>query len=145
VRALGTDLIPQVSGLFGPTAGASIASDPAFGAILDETQRRIQANQAAQGRPGAETDLRLQDAFLRTGTDLLSRQRGDLLSALNFGQGSAAQTGVSGINTAGRTGDLLTQIASAQGAAGLAGAQARAQGTQNVLNTALGLGGLIFG
>jgi hypothetical protein len=142
--ALGTDLLPQAQGLFGPTAGASIAQDPALQALLDESQRRIQASQAAQGRPAGETDVLLQDAFLRTGSDLLSRQRSDLLSALGVGQASAAQTGVSGINTAGRTGDLLTQIANAQAAGQVGAAQAGAAGTQNVVNL-LGQGlGLLF-
>ena len=137
----GTDLIPQAQRLFGPTAGASIASDPALVALQDEAERRILAGQAARGRVDAgETAPMLQDAFLRTGADLLSRQRGDLLSALGLGQASAAQTGVSGIGTAGRTGDLLSQIANAQ-SAGLIGAQgAKSQGLSNILS--LGSAGL---
>ena len=145
VGALGIDLLPQVQNLFGPTAGQSITQDPALQALLNESQRRIQATQAAQGRPGAETDMMLQDAFLRTGSDLLSRQRGDLLSALGMGQASAAQTGVSGINTAGRTGDLLTQIANAQAGGLVGGAQARAAGTGNIVNLLGQLGGMFAG
>lgn len=134
VGALGTDLLPQVQQLFGPSAGESITQDPALQALLNESQRRIQAVQASQGRPAQETDVLLQDAFLRTGADLLSRQRGDLLSALGMGQSSAAQTGVSGLQTAGRTGDLLTQIANAQASGIIGSQQAGAAGTGNVLN-----------
>jgi len=145
IQALGLDLIPQVQNLFGANAGESLVQDPALQALLNETQRRIQAGQSATGRPTGETNAMLQDAFLRTGTDLLSRQRGDLLSALGIGQSSAAQTGVSGINTAGRTGDLLTQIANSQAAGMVGGAQARAQGTGQMLGTGLNLLGMFLG
>lgn len=142
VAALGTDLIPQVQGLFGENAGQSILNDPALKALQDDAERRILAAQAARGRTGAgETPAILQDAFLRTGADLLSRQRGDLLSALGVGQSSAAQTGFSGVNTARGTGDLLTQIANAQTAGALGGAQARSQGLGNLIN----LGASAFG
>lgn len=142
VGALGTDLLPQVQTLFGAGAGEAIMQDPALQALLDESQRRIQAQQSAQGRPLAETDILLQDAFLRTGSDLLSRQRGDLLSALGIGQASAAQTGASGVGTASSVGNLLTQIANAQAGGTVGAAQAQAAGTQNLLNTGLGLLGL---
>ena len=145
VNALGIDLLPQIQGLYGPTAGQSITQDPALQALLDESQRRISAQQSAQGRPFAETDMLMQDAFLRTGSDLLSRQRSDLLSALGIGQASAAQTGASGVGTASSVGNLLTQIANAQAGGTIGAAQARAAGTGNILGTGLQLLGLGLG
>ena len=145
IQALGTDLIPQVQSLYGANVGESISQDPALQALLDESQRRITGMQSAQGRPLGETDMLLQDAFLRTGSDLLSRQRGDLLSALQFGQSSAAQQGVSGINTGRDIGSYLTQIANAQGGAQIAGAQARSAGLNNLLNLGGQIAGMFFG
>lgn len=152
VQALGVDLMPQVGALFGPESQiGDITQDPANQAILNEVQRRVQAQQSAGGRPAVETGQFLQDALLRTSSDLLqreraeqSRQRSDLLGALQFGQSSAAQTGVSGIQTGQNVGNLLTQIANAQAAGGIGAAQAQAQGAQNLLQTGAGIAGMIW-
>jgi len=130
-QALGLDLLPQVQQLFGP--GADITQDPASQAILNEVQRRVQAQQSAAGRPADETGQLLQENLLRVGSDILGRQRQDLLSALQFGQSSAAQSGVSGVQSAASQGDLLTQIANAQAAGALGGATARGQGLSNII------------
>ena len=141
VKELGLDLLPQIPLLFGGSTKESIINNPVFNSLFDEAQRRIEARQGASGRPFAETSQFLQDAFIRTGADLLSRERADLLSALNFGQSSAAQTGVSGVNTAGQVGDLLTQIANSQGAGLITAANAKSQGVGNILD----FGGKIIG
>lgn len=135
-------LIPQAEGLFGSNAATSIINDPAFGALADEAERRIMASQAARGRLGTEeTPIMLQDALLRTGVDLLGRQRGDFLSALGLGSGVATNLASVGGQSAAQGGDLLTQIANAQ-ASGLQGqAMAKQQGFGNLLGLgALGVG-----
>ncbi len=131
-------LIPQAEQLFAPDAGTAIVQDPAFGALADEAERRIMASQAARGRFGAgETPIMLQDALLRTGVDLLGRQRGDFLNALGLGVGVAGNQ----VQAANQGGSLLSQIANAQ-ASGLQGqALAKRQGFQDLL----GLGGLGLG
>lgn len=141
VSALGTDLLPQVSSLFGASAGESILNDPVLQSLQGDAERRILQNQAVQGRLSTqETSNALQDAFLRSGLGLLSQQRGDLLGALGMGQASAAQTGVSGAQTGANVGNLLTQIGNAQAAGLIGGQQARSQG----LNNLIGLGSMAF-
>jgi hypothetical protein len=138
----GTNLIPQAQNLFGPNAAQSVLNDPVLQSLQNQAEQRILAGQSARGRVNTgETEPILQDAFLRTGADLLSRQRGDLLNAIGLGQSSSAQTGVSGVDNAGRTGDLLTQIANSQTSAGLSGQRARTAGVENLIS----LGGTLFG
>ena len=136
----GEELIPQAMRLFGRNAGQAIVDDPVFTALADEAQRRIFANQAARGRLGSgETPIFLQDALLRTGTDLLSRQRGDFLSGIGLGQASAAQQAAGGLQTSSRSADILSQIGNVQAAGGIGAANALGQGSSNIvgLGTAL--------
>ena len=129
----GTDLLGRGSSLFGAGAGESITSDPVFTALADEAQRRIINRQAASGRlETGETPELLQDALLRTGADLLSRERSDILNAIGLGQSSAAQTGFAGAESARGTQDLLTQIGNVQAAGGIGAAQSLGQGSQNI-------------
>lgn len=142
VSSLGTELLPQVSGLFGPTAGESILGDPVLQALQQDAERKILQRQASGGRLDTrETDVALQDAFLRSGMGFLGQQRNDLLNALGMGQASAAQTGVSGVQSGANIGDLLTQIGNVQAGGIMGGQQARTQGLGNLIS----LGSMAFG
>lgn len=131
---LGYNLLPQVAQLYGPDAGTAMLNNPIFQALADDATRRTLAAQASVGRAGAgETGPLLQDQLLRTGYDLLSRERGDLLNAIGYGQNAATQVGVTGNQNAVRIGDLLTQIGNVNAAGGMAGANARRQSFQDLL------------
>lgn len=131
---LGYNLLPQVAQLYGPDAGTAMLNNPIFQALADDATRRTLAAQASVGRAGAgETGPLLQDQLLRTGYDLLSRERGDLLNAINYGQNAATQVGVSGNQVANRVGDLLTQIGNVNAAGGMARANAKRQSFQDLL------------
>ena len=94
----------QASQLFGPGGAQSITQDPSFQAGANRTFQNTLARQAARGRTGAgETPLALQSGLTGFGSDFLSRQRGDLLSALGIGQASAAQQAASGLQSGQRS------------------------------------------
>jgi hypothetical protein len=137
----GLSVQDQASQLFGPQAGQAISQDPVFKQALERQQRQLINQQAARGRLGAsETPLLLQSQGAQLGQDFLSRQRGDLLSALGLGQASAAQQASGGLQTGRRGSDLLTQIGNAQAAGGIGAAQSLGQGSSNVA----GLAGSLF-
>ena len=139
---LGLNLLPQVAELYGPEAIEGFLQSPIFQSLADDATRRVLAAQASVGRAGAgETGPLLQDQLIRTGFDLLSRERGDLLNAIQFGQNAATQTGVSGNTNTAAASDLLTQIANASAA----GTIARGDRRRNVFNDALQVGSAIYG
>jgi hypothetical protein len=136
----GQGRIGQASQLFGPQGAQTILDDPSFQAAANRTQQNTLAQQAARGRTGAgETPLALQTGLTNLGADFLSRQRGDLLSALGLGQASAAQQASGGLQSGQRASDLLTQIGNAQAAGGIGAAQSFGQGSQNIASAGLGL------
>ena len=136
----GQGQIGQASQLFGPQGFQAIQQDPSFQAGANRTLQSTLASQAARGRVGAgETPLALQTGLTGFGQDFLSRQRGDLLSALGLGQASAAQQAAGGLQSGQRASDLLTQIGNAQAAGGIGAAQSFGQGSQNTVGGAMAL------
>jgi hypothetical protein len=138
----------QAAQLFGPQGAQTILQDPSFQAAANRLQQQTLAQQAARGRVGAgETPLALQSGLTSLGSDFLSRQRGDLLSALGIGQASAAgigqasaaQQAAGGLQSGQRASDLLTQIGNVQAAGGIGAAQSLGQGAQNVGGLASGI------
>jgi hypothetical protein len=129
---VGTGRLEQAINLFGPGAAQRVTQDPAFQAAAERAQTQLLAQQAARGRLGtAETAGGLSSALSNLGSDFLSRQRGDLLGAIQLGQASAAQQGASGLATGSRQAELQTQLGNILAASGVGQANALAQGSQN--------------
>jgi hypothetical protein len=119
----GTGLIGQTQGLFGPGA-----SSPTLDQFSQSGMEQLRSNPMLRNiSPGA-----LEQQRLINDTDLLSRERGDLLSAIGIGQASAAQTAAGDITTGDRRGDLLSQIGNVRAAGGIGQAQAMGQGASNL-------------
>ena len=138
----GLGALGRAETLFGPNAGAAIQSDPLLNQLQSQTQEQILARQAAQGRIGTGDTLQiLQNALLGNQLGFLQSERDAALNRLGLGQSSAAQTGFSGIQSAGAAGNILGQIANAQAGGLIGGAQARQQGLGNLLS----LGGQVVG
>lgn len=83
----------------------------------------------------------LDNNALISGIDLLSRERGDLLSGLRLGQASAAQQAAGDLQTGANRADLLSQLGNTQAAAGLGIANAYGQGAQNLAGLGTTLAG----
>lgn len=133
----GRDIIPQLNQLFQPTVAGSVAASPTLQGFNEFNAQQLAANPfLAQLDPQG-----LQQSQLLSNVDLLSRERGDLLSAIGLGQASAAQQAAGDIQTGiGRT-DLLSQIGNVQAAGGIGAANALGQGAGNIA----GLGATLFG
>ena len=126
--SFGTDLIPEFQNLFQPTVAQSAAGNQN---ITDLTAFADQMIQGVQGiNPNSSAIL--QRGALLNAPNLVSRERGDLLSALGLGQASAAQQAAGGLQTGQNRVDLLTQIGNAQAAGGIGAANALGQGSQNL-------------
>jgi hypothetical protein len=144
-REFGAGLLPQAQQLFGANAGQQITQDPVFQSLAGAAREQIEARQAARGRTFLpETDVAIQDAFLRTGSDLLGQRQASLLNAIGVGQSSAARTGQGAIQTGGNISNLLTQIGNVQ-AGGIAGQQAATQQGLGNLISILGATGAFRG
>ena len=132
----GTDLIPQFQGLFQPTASGSAAANQN---ITDLTQF---ADDLILDNPAINPNARsiLQTGSLLNAPAMVSRERGDLLSALGIGQASAAQQAAGGLETGLNRVDLLSQIGNVQAAGGIGAAQAFGQGGQNLAGLATTIG-----
>ena len=133
---LGTGLIPGFEQLFQGDVGSSIAASQNITDLTSLADQMIMDNPAFN--PNAPSLLR--EGALLSGTDLLSRERGDLLSALGLGQASAAQQAAGGLQTGQNRVDLLSQIGNVQAAGGIGAAQALGQGGQNIAGLATTIG-----
>ena len=131
-----TDLIPQFQGLFQPTVSGSAAANQN---ITDLTQF---ADDLILDNPAINPNARsiLQTGSLLNAPAMVSRERGDLLSALGIGQASAAQQAAGGLETGLNRVDLLSQIGNVQAAGGIGAAQAFGQGGKNLAGLATTIG-----
>lgn len=131
-----------------------LSNNPLFESLREQSRKDIFANQAARGKLGSTgTEETLQNRFLELGNDLINQQinrtQGTIstgqglidtqlnrqLPLLQLGQNAAAQSAAGSAN-------IATGIGNAQ-AAGLVGAaNARQQGTGNLISTGLGIAGL---
>jgi len=134
----GVSKIPEFQRLFQPTVSQSIAASPTVSGLQDLGSAAVADNPfLANLSPQA-----LEASQLRSGIDLLSRERGDLLSAIALGQASGAQEAAGGLQTGGSRADLLSQIGNVQAAGLIGGAQAGAQGAQNMAALGTTIAGL---
>lgn len=125
----GTGLIPSYEGLFQGDVASSAAASPNITDLTAFADQLIMDNPAIN--PNARSIL--DTGALLNAPNLLSRERGDLLSALGLGQASAAQQAAGGLQTGQNRVDLLTQIGNVQAAGGIGQAQALGQGANNIV------------
>lgn len=125
----GTGLIPSYEGLFQGDVASSAAGSQNITDLTAFADQLIMDNPAIN--PNARSIL--DTGALLNAPNLLSRERGDLLSALGLGQASAAQQAAGGLQTGQNRVDLLTQIGNVQAAGGIGQAQALGQGANNIV------------
>jgi hypothetical protein len=131
----GTELIGQVDPLFGATAAESIAGSPTLTAFNELGMQAVSENPFLSSlSPEA-----IEQQQLINNIDLLSRERGDLLSAIGLGQASAAQQAAGQIETGARRADLLSQLGNVAAAGNIAQANIGAQRTGNLAGLGAGL------
>lgn len=124
--------------LFQPTVAESISASPTVSGLQNLGAQSVANNPfLAQLDPAG-----LQQSQLVSGIDLLSRERGDLLSQIALGQASAAQQAAGNLQTGAGRADLLSQIGNVRAAGGIGAAQSRAQGAQNLTGLGLTLAGM---
>ena len=138
---------PLLQGAFGDLQGAiddptgGVLNNPFFQALAGQQEERLLASQAARGKVGSGgTGDQLQRNLLLLGNQFAQQnigniqgQIGSLQNLAALGSNAAAQTGTSTLQSAGQVGNLLTGIGNAQAAGLVGGANARAQGAQNIL------------
>ncbi len=169
-RALGDKFNPYVNaggtalervmgglGLGSPDAGAAFTSayraTPGYEAAFDTGQRAVTSS--AAGRGGIDNGATLK-ALTRYGSNFEDQKSGDYISKLmalvNGGQTATGQqvstigtglTGKLGTETTAYGGDMTA--ANTIGLGDIAAANARAKGSQNLLDTGLKIGGIALG
>lgn len=118
-------------GLGGDTQGslASLMNSPGYQFRLQEGQRGLEGGLAARGGMGSGKAM---TAATQYGQNFASNEYGNRLNQLaglsGTGQSAASNMGNAGMNYAGNVSNVLTGNANAQGAAGMAGANARQSG-----------------
>lgn len=124
-------------GLGGDTSGMmrALQASPGYQARLLQGQRALQASQAAGGGLGSGKALTAASEYNQ---DYAANEYGNRLNQLaglsGTGQSTASTMGGLGANYAMNQGNIWTGMANAQGAAGMAGANARQSGLLGVLN-----------
>ena len=140
---LGQTGIDQASFLTDPNAQFEfLQNNPLFKLALDNANQATTAQAAAGGRLASGDTLQqlTSNAFLQA-QPLLDRQIGGINNLLNLGSGIATTQANTALGVGSNISNLLTDQGAAR-AGGIAGAaNARAQGTQNIIE----LGGTFFG
>ena len=159
--------VSQLPGLFEQQQAAisdpsAVINNPFFQAMSRDQEQRLINQRAALGKGGSggtgdaltRNMLLLGNQFSQQNLGNIQQQIQNRFNAAQIGQSSAAQTGVSGLQTAGNIGGIMGNVANAQ-AAGIMGAQqAGAAGTQNMIGllaapftggASLGMGGMFGG
>ncbi|MBL4753769.1 MAG: tail fiber domain-containing protein [Flavobacteriales bacterium] len=147
--------IGQLPGLFeqqqaaisDPTSG--VLNNPFFQALAQQQEQRLLNVQGSRGKgfSGGTEDalnrnlLLLGNQFSQQNIGNIQGQIQNQFNAANIGQSSAAQVGVSGLNTAGNIGGILGNVANAQAAGVIGQQQAQAQGINNIIGIGSGLAG----
>lgn len=120
-----------------------VQNNPFFEAMRNQASSTLMANQAAKGKLGSgQTAEALQNSLLSLGTDLVNQSIAQRQGLANMGfNASSNQAGISerlGSNVA----SDLQGIGNVQAAGVMGKANARAAGAQNLLNTAVKIGGV---
>lgn len=124
-------------GMGGDTAGAmrALQSTPGYQSRLLQGQRSNAAGLSARGGMGSGKSLVAGNMFNQ---EFASNEYGNRLNQLaalsGTGQSTANTMGGLGANYATQQGNIYTGVANAQGAAGMAGANARQSGLLGILN-----------
>ena len=124
----GTDVLPELQNLFQPTVAQSADASQNITDLTAFADQMILDNPAINPNTQSILDM----GSLLNAPNLLSRERGDLLSAARLGQASAAQQAAGGLQTGQNRVDLLTQIGNTQAAGGIGAANALGQGASNI-------------
>ena len=124
-------------GFGGDTSGMmrALQASPGYQARLMQGERALKAQIAASGGFGSGKAL---TAATQYGQDYASNEYGNRLNQLaamsDAGQSTSSTMGGLGTNFAANQGNIWTGVANAQGAAGMAGANARQSGLLGILN-----------
>lgn len=146
-RSAGQSALPGLTSLVtDPDAQRKFVMDsPFYGALADDAQSRLFANQAARGKVGSGgTADALQTSLLRLGTDLVDRGIGQRQNLASLGANAAAGQASNTLNTGATIGNLLTTQGDVQGAGQIGAANARSDGLNNIISTGLGIGKLML-
>ena len=142
--------IDQLPGSFGQLQSAisdpssAVLNNPFFQALSADQDQRLLASRAARGKVGSGgTDDALERQQLLLGNQFAQQNIGNIqgqiqnqFNAAQVGQSSAAQVGVSGLNTANQVGGIIGNMGNVT-AAGIIGRDAaKTQGANNLLSLA---------
>jgi len=122
-----------------------VLNNPFFQALSQKQNQDLLASAAARGKVGSGgTDDALIRNQLLLGNQFAQQDIANLQNLTNTGLN--AVTNQSGFAQQGTTaqGNIISNVANANAAAGVAGANARAEGTQNLLSTGIGAAATIF-
>lgn len=137
----GESVIPSYNQLFAPTTAESIAASPTISGLQGMGFDAVSSNPfLSQLNPAG-----LDQYQLIGGIPLLSRERGDLLSAIGLGQASAAQEAAANLQTGSGRADLLSSIGDVRAAQIIANQQRQAQNTQNLVGLGTALASYYYG
>lgn len=114
-----------------------LQSNPLFGLALEQAQTGTQKLAAARGRLSAgDTLADLSRNVLLQASPLIGEQKRSIAGLLDFGRGIAGQQANVEIGAGSQIAPLLQDIGNIQAAGTIGAANARAQGTQNLINLA---------
>ena len=132
-------LDPLQSLILDPQAQRSFIQDnPFFDALLSEERQNTLQNQAARGKLGSGGTLRaLDENVLRIGQGLVDNQTNKLAQLAGIGQNAATNQANVSQNFGTQAANLLTGQGAAQAAGTVGAANARTQGSKNLLDLGL--------
>jgi len=114
-----------------------LQSNPLFSLALEQAQTGTQKLAAARGRLSAGDTLeQLSKNVLLSASPLIGEQKRSIAGLLDFGRGIAGQQANVEIGTGSQISPLLQDVGNIQAAGGIGVANARAQGTSNLINLA---------
>lgn len=131
-------LNPLVSLVQDPQAQRQYVEDnPFFNSLLSQSRGDILQNAAARGKLGSGGTLKaLDENVLTLGPGLVQNQINNLSNLANMGQASAAGQANVAQNAGAQGSNLITQRGNALASGQVGAANARSQGTQNLLSLA---------
>lgn len=138
----GTGALKQYTDLTSsPEAQANyIQNNPMYKSLADDAQRRLLANQAAQGKVGSGgTANALQTSLLNLGNGLIGDQLSRLQNTISTGANAASGVGSGLLQTGADTANLTTQGGNASAAGAIGGTNAQNSAYQNTIGTLLAL------
>jgi hypothetical protein len=109
-----------------------LMNNPLFKFAMDKLDRTSNNTFLGRGKLGDATGQLVQNAFI-AGQPLLQQQTGNVFDAIRLGQNSAAGQATNSLDSAAKVNDLTTAIGNAQASGQIGVANARAQGTQNLI------------